>query len=632
MGFSYNVNVLNQKGSPALYTDTFANRPAAGYAGRLFIANDTSAIYEDTGTAWVLIANVSSGAGTLQQVTTNGNTSNVGISITAGGLSTDSLTDTALTLGSVLFAGAAGLVTQDNAAFFWDDANNRLGINTTTPTNTLDLHFAGTNAMLGLNNTTGGNQSAIVFSNSGTNKWRIGNSVTNNFDIYNPTNATTAISIDSGSTVKFITSPKIKNGTGLSPEAGFGAIGFLTSGVIFQRDNSSNKLFFDFSGFSAQRTFICPNNDGTIALISDLGNYLLLSGGTLTGLLSGTIANFSSSVTATSFVKSGGTSAQILAANGSVITAGSNITISGGTISSTTPTAISYTQTTPNGSFSMSYVTITGINFFYNNDIFASGGLFTLQNFTIKSNTTVFSSNDITSISNTLNNTGLGNNIISISLPNLVYFSGTNTSLLFGSISINTLTLTSLKVIDSYFSINSSLLTSISLPSLEFSRALSFSSNSVCTSISLPNLKYVLDLISTPQSTTILISGTNNLLTSVTFPSIIRIKSISSSAPLNWTTGSCTNLNTFSFGSGLLEYSGNEAGTTGNFSLIGAALNQASVDNILIRLAALDGTGGTVTLSNRSIVLTGGTSSTPSATGLTAKAVLVARGCTVANN
>ena len=40
------------------------------------------------------------------------------------------------------------------------------------------------------------------------------------------------------------------------------------------------------------------------------------------------------SALATSFVKSGGTSSQILAADGSVITAGTNITISGGTISS----------------------------------------------------------------------------------------------------------------------------------------------------------------------------------------------------------------------------------------------------------------------------------------------------------
>jgi len=195
MGFSYNVNVLNQKGSPALYTDTFANRPDAGYAGRLFIASDTSAIYEDTGTAWVLIANVSSGAGTLQQVTTNGNTSNVGISITAGGLSTNSLTDTALTLGSVLFSGAAGLVSQDNAAFFWDDTNNRLGINTTTPTNTLDLHYGGTGSTMGINNTAG-NQSAIVFVNTGVNKWRIGNSATNTFDFYNSALASIAAYLD----------------------------------------------------------------------------------------------------------------------------------------------------------------------------------------------------------------------------------------------------------------------------------------------------------------------------------------------------------------------------------------------------------------------------------------------------
>ena len=53
-------DVLNQKGSPALYSDTFANRPAFGYTGRLFISTDTNEIYRDTGTSWVLI---SSGGG-----------------------------------------------------------------------------------------------------------------------------------------------------------------------------------------------------------------------------------------------------------------------------------------------------------------------------------------------------------------------------------------------------------------------------------------------------------------------------------------------------------------------------------------------------------------------------------------
>jgi hypothetical protein len=56
---------------------------------------------------------------------------------------------------------------------------------------------------------------------------------------------------------------------------------------------------------------------------------------TFFGGLSGTSASFSSSITGNTIVKSGGTAAQILAADGSVITAGTNITISGGTISST---------------------------------------------------------------------------------------------------------------------------------------------------------------------------------------------------------------------------------------------------------------------------------------------------------
>jgi len=77
-----NNNILNQKGTPAFYSDIFANRPAFGYAGRVFISTDTGAIYEDTGTAWTLIADAGAGTtGTLQQVTTNGNTTTLGISV-----------------------------------------------------------------------------------------------------------------------------------------------------------------------------------------------------------------------------------------------------------------------------------------------------------------------------------------------------------------------------------------------------------------------------------------------------------------------------------------------------------------------------------------------------------------------
>ena len=55
--FEVDFHILNQKATPAIYADTLANRPAASFAGRLFV--DTASpygIYRDTGTAWVQIA------------------------------------------------------------------------------------------------------------------------------------------------------------------------------------------------------------------------------------------------------------------------------------------------------------------------------------------------------------------------------------------------------------------------------------------------------------------------------------------------------------------------------------------------------------------------------------------------
>lgn len=65
------LSILNQKGTPMFYSDIFANRPAAGVVGRIFISTDTFAIYRDTGSAWDQIGGSGSGitgsgtAGTL---------------------------------------------------------------------------------------------------------------------------------------------------------------------------------------------------------------------------------------------------------------------------------------------------------------------------------------------------------------------------------------------------------------------------------------------------------------------------------------------------------------------------------------------------------------------------------------
>jgi hypothetical protein len=48
-------------------------------------------------------------------------------------------TTTAFTTGSVVFAGASGIYSQNNAGFFWDNTNSRLGIGTTSPANKFEV-------------------------------------------------------------------------------------------------------------------------------------------------------------------------------------------------------------------------------------------------------------------------------------------------------------------------------------------------------------------------------------------------------------------------------------------------------------------------------------------------------------
>jgi hypothetical protein len=134
--------------------------------------------------------------------------------------------------------------------------------------------------------------------------------------------------------------------------------------------------------------------------------------------------------------------------------------------------------------------------------------------------------------------------------------------------------------------------------------------NSVMTSYSFPKLKLIEGSFS--------LAGTKSSLTSISFGAL---EAITSTFTMPTT---ATSLTSFSFANTLKLFASNFV-TTSN------SLNQASVDNILIRLAALDGTGGTLAYSSRTVTITGG-AATPSAAGLAAKAILVGRGCTVTNN
>ncbi len=75
------------------------------------------------------------GVGTNGQVLKANSATATGLEWGAGGGGGMAIGDsiTSATAGSVLFAGTSGVLAQDNANFFWDDTNNRLGIGTASP-------------------------------------------------------------------------------------------------------------------------------------------------------------------------------------------------------------------------------------------------------------------------------------------------------------------------------------------------------------------------------------------------------------------------------------------------------------------------------------------------------------------
>ncbi len=106
-----------------------------------------------------------------------GGTLNVTGASTLATATANSLTLSPITQGSLLFAGAGGLVSQNNAGLFWDNTNSRLGIGTTTPSSTLGvngtLSVSGTTAsstisVTGGTVTTSGAYTIHTFTGSGT--------------------------------------------------------------------------------------------------------------------------------------------------------------------------------------------------------------------------------------------------------------------------------------------------------------------------------------------------------------------------------------------------------------------------------------------------------------------------------
>jgi hypothetical protein len=199
------LSILNQRQTPAFYADTLANRPAAGFVGRIFVSTNTFAFYRDNGTGWDLIGGPGTGtitgSGATGQIalwdgastitgdtglTYNGTANSLTASqfIVTGGTSSQflkangSLDSNTYNTGSgavnqVAYWNGTNSITGDNGLYY-DSTNDFLGIATNAPGAALDVHST-INVIAQLNQLTATNNSLLAFQNSSTGLWRIGN-------------------------------------------------------------------------------------------------------------------------------------------------------------------------------------------------------------------------------------------------------------------------------------------------------------------------------------------------------------------------------------------------------------------------------------------------------------------------
>ena len=161
------LSILNQRQTPAFYADTLANRPAAGFIGRIFVSTNTFELYRDNGTSWDLIGGP--GAGT----------------VTGSGAA-----------GQVAFWNAASTITGSND-LFWDNVNGHLGIGTITPGTALDVKHD-QNTVVQLEQSVATNDNRIAFINNGVGLWRLGafyNAGANDFGLFDIVNSAARVTI-----------------------------------------------------------------------------------------------------------------------------------------------------------------------------------------------------------------------------------------------------------------------------------------------------------------------------------------------------------------------------------------------------------------------------------------------------
>jgi hypothetical protein len=275
-----------------------ASFPLVGTADTIYIALDTNIIYRwNTGTsAYVeLSPNI-----VTSLVFSDANGFDGTISL-VGSTATLTIT-TALTQGSVPFIGTSGALTQDNANLFFDDTNNRLGINTNSPTTALDVFGSG---IIGRINGTSTNNAFLGFASAGTNKWSIGNVQSDHrFRIYSEANTSELVSVlQTGEFGIGIANPTTKlhiDGGASALIANLDANVSVAKSVSFRSDNSA-RINLEVSGTESGSNagadlFIRTYTDAGALLATPITLTRSTGAITLSGSLTGTTAVFAGSI------------------------------------------------------------------------------------------------------------------------------------------------------------------------------------------------------------------------------------------------------------------------------------------------------------------------------------------------
>lgn len=291
--------------------------PLVGTADTIYIALDTNVIYRwNTGTS----AYVELSPNIVTSLVFNDSNGFDGTISLVGSTATLTIT-TALTQGSVPFIGASGALTQDNANLFFDDTNNRLGINTNSPTTALDVFGSG---IIGRINGTSTNNAFLGFASAGTNKWSIGNVQSDHrFRIYNEATTSELVSVlQTGEFGIGIANPTTKlhiDGGASALIANLDANVSVAKSISFRSDNSARinlevsgtesgsnaganlfiRTYTDAGSLSNANAFVLKRDTGYIGVGTDTPlapihiNYALGTSNSALRLVNGSAANAS---------------------------------------------------------------------------------------------------------------------------------------------------------------------------------------------------------------------------------------------------------------------------------------------------------------------------------------------------